>query len=220
MKCFIMLCVMVTSLYADFQELKLRVCEQLRGSWCSEEKVHLLMDLVEREQPENCVEIGAFTGSSILPVAVALKYVGRGHVTAIDAWSKKIATKHLERNDSNRAWWARVDMKGAKKACQQLLKKWSLDNCTLIAQTSRKAAKNISDIDFLHLDGDYSERGAAEDVKLYVPKVKQGGYILISNLFITVNNKQPKLKSFFTLLDSCEMVAGIEHDNAILLRKL
>jgi hypothetical protein len=71
----------------------------------------------------------------------------------------------------------------------------------------------------LHLDGDYSEKGSMQDVELYLPRVKSGGYVLLSNLFTMVKGKAPKMKSFTALFDTCEMVCEIERDNAVLFRK-
>src|SRR5690348_4614810 len=70
-----------------FKNLKEDMVSCLKNSWCSKEKIQLLMDLVYMTKPEVCVEIGAFTGSSVLPVAATLKYLQHGTMIAIDAWS-------------------------------------------------------------------------------------------------------------------------------------
>lgn len=204
-----------------FQQLKVDVKAQLKDSWCSEEKINLLMDLVLLTKPQTCVEIGAFTGSSVLPVAATLQYLKRGKIFAIDAWSAEIAIRNMENNDPNKAWWAKVNMHEIYARFKQMCAKWGFKTiCKPIRNLSSVAIQQIPDsIDFLHLDGDYSEVGSTEDVELYLPKVKSGGYVLVSNLYTTVNNKQPKLKSFCLLFDSCEIVAEIENDNAVLFRK-
>src|SRR3989344_2401302 len=73
----------------DFLSLKGRVMDTLRDSWCSKEKINLLMDLVYLTKPKVCVEVGAFTGSSVLPVAVTLRLLQSGEIYAIDAWSNQ-----------------------------------------------------------------------------------------------------------------------------------
>lgn len=204
----------------NYQKLKARVIEALKGSWCSEEKVNLLMDLTLLTKPQVCVEIGACTGSSVLPIATSLQYLKGGKVYAIDAWSNQIATQYWEDTDPNKAWWSTVDMKSIRGAFQNLINTWSLKKqCEEVAKPSDIAISELPEIDFLHLDGDYSEQGALKDVKLYLPKVKSGGYILLSNLFIMINGKQPKAKSFSALIDDCEFICEIERDNAILFRK-
>jgi len=204
-----------------FQMLKSKVAKYLTNSWCSQEKAELLMDLVLVKKPAVCVEIGACTGSTVLPVAATLKHLGRGKVFAIDAWSNEVAVRNWDENDPNRPWWSQVSMDTLQKMFHDTLTTWGLHPyCTTLRMTSEKAADQIpNNIEFLHLDGDYSEIGSMQDVELYLPKVKSGGYILLSGFYTMVNNKQPKLKSFCALFDACDVVAEIEHDNAILFRK-
>jgi hypothetical protein len=204
-----------------YTALKTQIMQALTNSWCSTEKINLLMDVTLLIHPKICVEIGAFTGSSILPVAATLKYLNAGKVFAVDAWSNTEAINYLANNDPNRAWWSQVDMQAVHSSFQGLIKTWSLGNfCTEIYKPSEQAIYSIpGEIDFLHLDGDYSETGALRDVEIYLPKVKSGGYILLSNLYIMINREQPKIKAFVALCDACEIVTSIEKDNAVLFRK-
>jgi len=204
-----------------FINLKREVVRYLEGSWCSAEKINLMMDLLCVIEPALCVEIGAFTGSSVLPVASTLKHLQVGRVIAIDAWSSLEAIKNLDFDDPNRPHWAAMDMKNAYLKFQTMLWEHFLTPyCVTLCLPSNVAARYVNEIDFLNLDGDYSERGSMEDVKLYLPKVKRGGYILLSNLYTMVNGKAPKMKSFAVLYDACELICEIERGNAILFRKL
>lgn len=204
-----------------YKTLKLRVEKYLENTWCSKEKVNLIMDVISVTKPQICVEVGAFTGSSVLPIACTLQYLGKGKVFAIDAWDNAEVVKYLDNDDPNRAWWSQVNMQQAYNTMQGRLGQWRLfQYCNVIRSPSSEAVKQVNNIDFLHLDGDYSEKGSLKDIELYLPKVKTGGYILFSNLFIMVKNKQPKLKAFCALFESCELVAEIENDNAVLFKKL
>ena len=205
----------------QYSNLKTEVILALTNSWCSAEKINLLMDLTLLIHPQVCVEVGAFTGSSILPVASTLKYLNSGKIFAVDAWSNTEAIKHLASNDPNKMWWSQVDMEAIHNSFKELIHTWSLESfCTEVRKSSEQAIYDIpAEIDFLHLDGDYSETGALRDVELYLPKVKSGGYILLSNLYIMINREQPKIRAFCALCDSCEIVASIERDHAVLFRK-
>lgn len=203
----------------DYAVLKTRVHTALQGSWCSQEKATLLMDLTLISKPQVCVEVGAFTGSSIVPVAATLQYLKSGTVHAIDAWCNSTASKNLDDNDPNKAWWSTVDMTAVYSIFDGNMKSWNFDNVVILQNPSSEAINQIDTIDFLHLDGDYSTAGSMEDVALYIPKVRSGGYILFSNLYTMVNGKQPKLKAFCKMFESCEMVCSIERDNAVLFRK-
>lgn len=203
-----------------YLDLKARVKEHLRQSWCSTQKIDLLMDVIVLTKPAVCVEIGTFTGSSILPVAAALHYLESGSILAVDAWANDIAVRNLAEDDCNKDWWSRVDMGVVQNIYDKMIIDWSLQNyCKTLHMTSSDALQHIEQIDFLHLDGDYSEIGAIQDVQMYLPKVKSGGYILLSNLYMIVNGKQPKLNAYYMLLDECEMIIGIENDSAVLFRK-
>lgn len=205
----------------EFLRVKSKVIIELKDSWCSEEKINLLMELTLLTKPKVCVEIGAFKGSSVLPVAVTLNYLRTGKIFAIDAWSNAVAIQYLNDNDPNKLWWSQIDMEDTHQNFKNLIKKWSLNRfCVEIPAPSFDASCLIPEqIDFLHIDGDYSEIGSLRDVEIYLPKVKSGGYILLSNFFIMVNREQPKIKAFCALCDGCDVIATIENDHAVLFKK-
>ncbi len=204
-----------------FLALKQKVIDSLAGSWCSSEKASLIMDLLVLQKPTKCVEIGVFTGSSFLPIATPLKYLGQGQTYAIDAWSNQEAIKNMSETDPNKSWWETVDMTSVYKTFKQMVKNWDLQPfCTIYKESSAAASNKIGDIDFLHMDGNYTTATALADAKAYLPKVKVGGYILFSNLFLSIYGDQPKMDSFFYLLDCCEIVCEIDANNTVLLKKI
>lgn len=205
---------------ANFQEIKGRVFKYVENSWCSIEKAELIMDLIFKNHPQICVEIGAFTGSSILPVAATLKYLGKGHLYAIDSWSNEEAVKGVNINDPNYAWWSRVDMLEIKNQFASLVNQWGLGfYCSVIHAPSEAAIHQIQEIDFLHLDGNMSEEGALLDLQLFFPKVKSGGYVLLSNAFLVVDGNLTRMASIWKLFDECELIVEIDSLNALLFRK-
>ncbi len=207
--------------HQKFQKLKNSVINALANRWCTKEKAELIMDLIVLERPKKCVEIGVFDGSSFLPIAATLKYLRKGKAYAIDPWSNYEATRFMDEWDPNREWWEKVDMKLVYKSYQKMLKSWKLESyCNILKETSESAADKVSEIDFLHMDGNYSHEISMADARNYLPKVKIGGYILFSNLFFSVNGDQPKMDAFFYLLDSCEIVCEIDNNNAVLLKKI
>jgi predicted O-methyltransferase YrrM len=205
----------------DYLKLKEEVSTYLTGSWCSKEKTALLMDLVLVTRPLQCVEVGAWTGSSILPVAATLQYLHRGTLTAIDAWSNAEAIRYLDTSDPNRDWWSKVDMGIAKKQFENMLQSWGLKSrCRVISKASNKAVFGLNDnIDILHLDGGFSEETSYNDALLYLNKVRSGGYILFSNVFHTVHGTYPKKKAFSALFESCDVICTIDGENTVLFQK-
>src|SRR3990167_3377417 len=202
---------------SNYSELKTKTVDFLKGSWCSEEKTNLLIDLVAIFRPNVCVEIGAWEGGSVIPIAQTLKYLGSGKVFAVDAWSNEWAVKYLVQDEPNKNWWKTVNMKAVHDLFSSRISHLDLSKfCIEIHKPSVEAADLLTEIDFLHLDGDFSETGSKHDIELFLPKVKQGGYILISNVQMCIEGQFPKSEAFNDLLRSCEMIAAIDHDNAIL----
>lgn len=205
----------------QYANLKSKVTNALKNTWCSVEKINLLMDLTLLTKPSVSVEVGVFTGSSILPVAATLSYLNSGKVYAVDAWSNDEAILNLNDDDPNKEWWSQVDMTVVHHCFKNLMEQWSLENfCIEHCKSSKQIIDAIpNQIDFLHLDGNYSEIGSLQDVELYLPKVKKGGYILLSNFYLMINREQPKIKAFCALCESCDIIATIENDNAVLFQK-
>lgn len=204
-----------------YQELKQKITSYLKDSWCSSEKISLIMDLVLLEKPKSCVEIGVFSGSSLLPVAATLKYLKQGKVYAIDAWSNDESIRHLSADDPNKKWWKNLKMNDVYKSFTAMANDFKINSvCKIIKNSSKIAVDEIKTIDFLHIDGNYSEQGSYEDVKLYLPKVKIGGYVLFPNINWLVNKKMPRAKAFELLLEYCEIIAIIDEGNTFLVRKI
>lgn len=191
------------------------------NSWCTKEKTDLITELLYLTKPKIAVEIGVFTGSSLIPIAATFHYLNLGKAFAIDAWSNDEAIKGLPIGEANRSWWKSLDMNAIRLQFESNLEIWKLKkNVETIWQSSRSAVSLIPKIDFLHLDGGLSAQTSLEDVQNFVPKVKSGGYILYSNLLYTILDECPRLEAFESLLDDCEIICGIEDGNCALLRKL
>lgn len=200
--------------------LKNRVYGYIKNSWCSQEKAKLLLELIVITKPKVCVEIGAFTGSSTLPILAGLRYLKQGNAYIIDAWSSKEAIRGLPSTDPNNIWWGSLNMKDIKNQFDRMINTWFFHPfCQTLQMTSKEAVSRIPEIDFLHLDGNFSEEGALLDSELYVPKVVPGGYILLSNALIMIGNKPAKMKALWPIFDQCDIVCEIEQGNTLLFRK-
>jgi hypothetical protein len=201
-------------------QLKTQMLEYLKNSWCSEDKAKLLLDVVVLTRPNVCVDIGAFTGSSTLPMLAGLQYSQHGRGYAIDAWSNEESIRGLPVEDVNRAWWSTVDMAAVKTQFDQMVDAWSLSAwCHVLPMASQQAVPHVPPIDFLHLDGNFSEEGAWHDSELYLPKVAPGGYILLSNALVTVAGRVTKMKALWPLFDRCDVLCEIDDSNTLLFGK-
>jgi predicted O-methyltransferase YrrM len=206
---------------SDFANRKQSVISYLKNSWVSKEKAQLILDLMMIIKPEKCVEIGTFTGSSALPIMASLQYLKHGKIKLIDAWSNKECVKNISFNDHHYKWWNSLNMTKMKAQCLNMIHEWKLEStCEIIHATSEQAINQIDQIDFLHIDGNFSEQGSLLDATLYLPKVKNGGYILLSNAMFFVNNNYSKQNTIWFLMQECEFIADVDNGNSVLFRKL
>jgi hypothetical protein len=201
------------------EDLKYDVCDNVKEiwGWCSKEKASHFVDLVLQEEPQLCVEIGVFAGASLYPVASALQFLGKGIIIAIDPWDKIECIRYLDpdRDRTDLKWWAHQNLDHIYFGFLHLLKQFELEkNCLILRATSKKAAPAIGIIDILHIDGNHFRDIVIQDVQLYLPKVKIGGYIWLNDAaWVSV---QPAIE---LLLETCEIVKKIDNGNCILFKK-
>lgn len=185
--------------------------------WCSKEKASHFIDLVLEVKPELCVEIGVFGGASLLPVGAALDFLGHGTVVAIDPWDKIECIRYLDpdADKKNLLWWAHLNLDHIYFGFLNLLRQFELEKiCVVLRATSKKGSSMIGPIDILHIDGNHYEKVVIEDVKLYLPKVRPGGYIWLNDA--GWSSLQPAVS---LLLESCDVVKAIDNGNCVLFRK-
>jgi predicted O-methyltransferase YrrM len=166
---------------ADVLSIVERAESKLEG-WCSREKAAVLVNLVLREKPEICVEIGVYGGRSLVPCAAALRHNGSGHIYGIETWRPDVATEyaHSEEND---AWWRALDFPLIKREFVRFIADHDLSwQIRLVEAPAADAAVLFGPIDFLHIDGAHSVYNAAEDVVLYLKKLKRGGIVILDDI--------------------------------------
>ncbi len=201
------------------EDLKQHVCNELYSlhGWCTREKALNFIDLVLEVKPQVCVEIGVFGGRALFPVASTLKYLGQGVVIGIDPWDKIECMKYFEPTDNPQHvdWWGKVDFNFIYRAFLDMLRKYKLEKyCQAMKSTSEKAAPKIETIDILYIDGNHAEQIALQDVQLYLPKVRQGGYIWMNDT--TWTSLQPAVE---LLTENCDVIKLIDNGNCILFKK-
>ena len=60
------------------------------GDWCPLDKAKTLAAMVLALRPAVVVEIGVWRGSSLLPMALALKELGRGQIVGVDRTRRRL----------------------------------------------------------------------------------------------------------------------------------
>lgn len=203
----------------DSALLKEQVAEGLKAipGWCTREKSDSFIDLILQTKPHIWVEIGVFGGSTLFPAASALQALGEGIAIAIDPWDKIEALRHLDpaRNPEDWRWWSRVNLREIEHSFRQMLEERGLQNTVAVLKmTSKDAASKIRKIDILYIDGNLSEEGVLEDVRLYLPKIVPGGYIWLNDALWTSRQAAQDL-----LLQSCRFIRSIDGGNCLLFQK-
>lgn len=161
------------------KEKALKSLKELHG-WCTPNKASLLMDFVYMLKPETVVEIGVFGGSSLVPMAFALKDIGSGVIYGIDPWSSQASAQGME--GVNQDWWANLDHEAIMQSLVVKLEEYDLNtHVQLIRETSESAAE-IPYIDMIHIDGNHSEEASFYDVNKWVPLVRKGGIIIFDDM--------------------------------------
>lgn len=196
--------------------------------WTSEEKCSYFFDLAIElisqhhknqltEKGPVWVDIGTFAGASILSPATVFKFFDMGTVIAIDPWNKLEAIRNFDpiADKQNLEWWSKLDLELIHRSYLRLLNQQQLEKyCITLKMTSEKAASQISLIDVLHIDGNHGEFSTYSDVKLYLPKVRSGGYIILNDTLW--EQIQPSVEY---LLTACEVVDLIDGGNCLLFKK-
>jgi len=174
------------TVYADWTNWQSQIIakQQTLPGWCGPSKATAMMDLIYKTKPQLCVEIGVFGGSSLFPTACALQYLNCGQVYGIDSWSHTDCCIGYKIGDPDYEWWSQVPLMQIHHDLENLLKKHHLDTyCRLLCLSSQDACSYFTDgsIDILHIDGNHSEASTLQDVQMFFPKVKSGGYIWLND---------------------------------------
>lgn len=146
--------------------------------WLSPERAIEMYDFTIQLQPALMVEIGVFGGRSLVAQALALKDIGAGKIIGIDPWKKETAIA-VQTDDVQAAWWRdAVDFYKIHQGCMDAIWELGLDRyVSVIRSASEHCADIIPRCDVVYIDGGHSEEASCRDVELYMPKVKQNGYI-------------------------------------------
>lgn len=204
---------------SDVENLKQHVLAHLPHleGWCTRDKALNFIDLALTEKPEIWVEIGAFGGSSVFPVASTFKFLGKGIIIAIDPWDKIECIKYYDpvQDKADLKWWGNLNLNQIYSSFLNMLKTHALESyCHTIRANSENAIKEIGTIDVLHIDGNHSEIVSTLDVQLYLPKVRPGGFI-----WMTDSSWEQRQEAVDLLVESCDVIKVIDNGNCVLFKK-
>lgn len=225
MRYFLLLHVLISPLFGNpsWDQLKNRtVSEELPQifGWCTKEKAEVLMDLIYENKPKLCVEIGTFAGASSYPILCALKYLDCGILYTIDPWNEEALLKGYEEDLDFQNWWknTRIQLEQICLNFHTMIHEKNLSSyCYSVRMLSVHGGLIFQDesIDFLHIDGNTSEQGSLEDIHVFFSKVKQGGFICLSNAKI-----QTRTPMLVFLFEHCDWIQEKSKQDFLIFKKL
>lgn len=169
--------------------------------WTTKERALEFAQLVIDEKPMLIVEGGVFAGGSMIPMALALKELGRGKIYGIDPWRVEAAIE--AENQANQEWWTKnVDLEKMQQLSVQAIWRYDLEaHAMLLRARAENCCDLFREIDIWNCDGNHSEEASCRDVDLYLPRVKHGGLILFDD-----SGWQSTQKAVRMLDQACEIV--------------
>lgn len=164
------------------EPLRSKITESQRlPGWAVLEKARMLAGLVVREKPNVVVELGVFGGKSLAPLALALQHNRRGIVYGVDPWTIRACQEHYPEDDANAVWWTEnANLDTVFTTFVQYVTEQNLwPYVRLLCAPSQDVAQVFDEtpIDVLHIDGNHSREASMRDVRLYITRVRPGGWV-------------------------------------------
>lgn len=154
------------------------VLPTLQG-WCTLEKALALADAVLELKPDIVVELGVFGGSSLIPMALACKQLGRGTVVGVDPWSKSASVEGYDA--ANAEWWGKLDHDAIMQGFLDAIAKLELTQRVVVKRLKSDDFPPPTVIDLLHIDAQHTDQ-AVRDVERFVPHVRKSGLVCVDDI--------------------------------------
>lgn len=165
----------MTNLFLHIAEL----VPKLHG-WCTVQKAHNLAAIVCALRPVTAVEIGVYGGRSLIPIAMAMKYLGKGLVIGIDPWDAKASAEGQQ--GEHRDWWgSKCDHDIVFRQFSEAVQKTGTQNCIKVLRKRSDEVEPPPGVQLLHLDGNHGDQ-AYIDIRRFAPSVVVGGMVVLDDL--------------------------------------
>lgn len=147
--------------------------------WSTKERVWSMVGVIAALRPATVVEIGIWSGKSIIPMALAMQsYRVKGMIIGIDPWEKGASCEGLE--GEHLKWWGDVNHETIYRKfmdeviAQGVMPYLEIHRC----RSDEFDLLQLNDISLLHIDGNHGELASVYDMTHYLPKVKVGGFLM------------------------------------------
>ena len=171
------------------------------GGGCPVDKAEIMARSIIDNNFTCVVDIGVWKGRSLISLAMGT-LVTKGRAYGIDPYTRE---NMLENDAPNHvmqtlpSFASGVSWEEVYRGVKQLFA--SYPHVAIVRKTAEDAVGDIPEpIDLLHIDGNHDRIFVEKDIRLYVPKVKEGGWIVMDDTdWDSVRACLPLLANFATL---------------------
>jgi len=158
------------------------------GGGCPISKSFLMAKIALSENLKTYVEIGIYRGRSFFPMVRTMQLLG-GVAYGIDPYTKEAAFEfdvEAQIKQTIDELIITTDFSEMYAEVSAFRQAMGFEHCSEILRTkSSEAVDYFRDhrisIDMLHIDGNHDTKYVLEDIDLYLPLVKEGGYIVLDD---------------------------------------
>ena len=177
----------MAALYSETKAVLREIPADFLGG-CTLRKAYLIAELIRRYDLKTTVDIGVYRGRSLLPQALAHHRFTGGVAFGIDPWSASEARESdspLLKEEIDQ-FIDKTNFQATYEEVKSLLETLYLeDNCVLLRRTSAKAIdffkQNDVYFDLVHIDGNHDTRIVSDDVRSYVPRLRNMGFVILDD---------------------------------------
>jgi hypothetical protein len=172
----------------EFLEKVGAVVVTLNG-WCTPEKAQWIARWIVDHRCVSVVDLGVFGGRSLIAMGLAMLQLEKerpgwpGRCIGIDSYSNSDCVEG-EESAAGKDYWKGLDLGAVRRNAEDAIEQQGLKMiCELMIMTGVHAVERFGDgtLDLVHVDGSHSQAESTRDVKLWWPKVRNGGLMVMDD---------------------------------------
>lgn len=194
------------------------------GGGCSISKAYKIGWLIKHFNLKTTLDIGVYRGRSFLPQIIAHKYFTGGIAYGVDPWDKQEAMENDNEKlyDQMQKFVKETDFNKLLLNLKNIINKHEFQDFSKIIRLRSDEAigyflKNKTKFDLIHIDGNHDYDKVKKDVQLYLPLLKENGFLLMDD--ISWDSIKPICIDLETKMDCIFSQIDNENDYCIMINK-